>query len=70
MIVEQLREAGVTSDTMYVAAVASVGLSLSAWALSRWKKDPARSERLAIFVGLWAPTFMQFGNALKIDEEV
>ncbi len=29
---------------------------------------PASAQRWGIFVGLWAPTFVELGNALRIDE--
>ncbi|MEJ7715601.1 MAG: hypothetical protein WKF40_07820 [Thermoleophilaceae bacterium] len=46
--------------------------SIGAWATSRTKEEApaARAERWGIFVGLWAPTFMEIGNALKAEEAV
>jgi hypothetical protein len=31
-------------------------------------KNPANAERLGIFIGLWAPTFMIIGNGLHVEE--
>ncbi len=66
-MISQLRNFGVSSDSMYLAALASIGISIAIWALRR-EENKANAERFGIFVGLWAPTFMAFGNALK-DEE-
>jgi hypothetical protein len=40
-----------------------------AWATAKSAEDKASAERLGIFVGLWAPTFWEIGNALKVDEK-
>jgi hypothetical protein len=44
-------------------------LSIAAWAI-RNEKSAANAERLGIFIGLWAPTFMIIGQALQQEEAV
>lgn len=70
-MIKLLHRTGVTSEVAYLAGLASIALSIAAWATSRSKEDApaAKAERWGIFVGLWAPTFMQIGNALKLEEK-
>lgn len=67
MITKWLHRLGIPSDAAYIAALASIAGSIVAWA---WRndKDAPNAERLGIFIGLWAPTFMLIGNSLKIEE--
>jgi hypothetical protein len=67
MITKWLHRFGIPSDAAYLAALASIGGSIVAWA---WRNEDnaANAERLGIFIGLWAPTFMLIGNALKSEE--
>jgi hypothetical protein len=51
----------------YGMAVASILGSIAIWA-RRNEKNPANAERLGIFIGLWAPTFMIIGNGLHQEE--
>jgi hypothetical protein len=44
--------------------VVSIGLSLAMWFFRRGGERET-AERLAIFVGLWPPTFMAVGKALE-----
>lgn len=69
-MIKILRALGITSDVSYLAAVASIGASVAAWAASRTMEAAPgeKADRWGIYVGLWAPTFMALGNALKIDE--
>lgn len=71
-MVEMLRNLGLRSVHMHAAALASIGASIAAWSTSRALEDAsaAKAERWGIFVGLWAPTFMQIGNALQTDEQI
>ena len=64
-MVEYLEELGITSDFLYSAAIASVFGSVYLYSRAGRKDDPNRARQRAIFVGLWPPTFMAFGNALK-----
>ncbi len=70
-MIKVLRSLGIRSEFAYGAALASIVASIGAWATSRAKEDAsaAKAERWGIFVGLWAPTFMGIGNALKVDEK-
>ncbi|MHB8589668.1 MAG: hypothetical protein ACYDA0_12570 [Candidatus Dormibacteraceae bacterium] len=67
MITKWLHRFGIPSDAAYVAALASIAGSIVAWAW-RNEEDAANAERLGIFIGLWAPTFMLIGNSLKSEE--
>lgn len=60
-----------SSEFAYVAGLASIGASIASWATSRSQEKAGqdKAERWGIFVGLWAPTFMQIGNALKLEEK-
>lgn len=68
-MVKALRGIGVTSEFAYILGLSSVGASIFAWARAKASDDKASAQRWGIFVGLWAPTFMEIGNALKVDEE-
>jgi hypothetical protein len=69
-MIRMLRNIGLTSDVAYIAALASIGASVAAWTASRNMEDAPgeKADRWGIYVGLWAPTFMALGNAIKIDE--
>ncbi|MFG3037427.1 hypothetical protein ACGFYZ_11025 [Streptomyces sp. NPDC048330] len=64
MIVKKLHEAGLRSEHAYLAAVGSIGLSLSSWLASSQRENLERADRWGIFVGEWAPTFFALGLAL------
>jgi hypothetical protein len=59
-----VKNLGITSGMAYTAGVASIFLSLAMWFFRRGGKRET-AERLAIFVGLWPPTFMALGKALE-----
>jgi hypothetical protein len=69
-MIKFLRGFGMNSELAYVAAIASIGASVAAWTMSRKMEDAPgeKADRWGIYVGLWAPTFMALGNALKVDE--
>jgi hypothetical protein len=67
MLIKFLHRLRVSSDVVYGMALASIAGSIAIWA-KRNEKDPANAERLGIFIGLWAPTFMIIGNGLHIEE--
>ena len=67
MLFKLLHRLHVPSDVAYGMALASILGSIAIWA-QRNEKNPANAERLGIFIGLWAPTFMIIGNALQIEE--
>ncbi|MEU5257096.1 hypothetical protein ACF1AO_33745 [Streptomyces longwoodensis] len=69
MIVKRLHDAGVTSEHAYLAATASIGLSLVSWLTSSRTENLERADRWGIFVGEWAPTFFALGLALAHYEQ-
>jgi hypothetical protein len=63
-----LRKLGFTSTIMHSFGLTSIGGALSLWGRSAAQSDrdaKARAERLAIFVGLWPPTFFLLGKVLQ-----
>jgi hypothetical protein len=72
MIVKKMHEMGVRSEHAYMAAFASIGLTVTAW-LTSLKVEPGtgldRADRWGLFVGEWAPTFFGLGLALARYEE-
>src|SRR6266545_3033423 len=63
-----LRRLGINSDVLHGAGLGSIVAAVSLWARSAivddWKAK-ARAERLAIFIGLWPPTFFLLGKVLQ-----
>jgi uncharacterized membrane protein len=62
-----LKKLGFNSSIMHSFGLASIGGALSLWGRSAARSDrekKARAERLAIFVGLWPPTFFLLGKVL------
>jgi hypothetical protein len=68
MLYRYLSRVGINAPTAYAASFLSVFLSVATWFL-RSRQDRAAGERLAIFVGLWAPTLMTLGTALERSED-
>ena len=68
-MVKLMRRVGLSSEVAYAAGILSIVASIGAWAKAKSAEDKASGERLGIFVGLWAPTFWEIGNALKVDEK-
>ncbi|MET9902876.1 hypothetical protein [Streptomyces sp. NPDC006446] len=72
MIIEKMHDMGIRSEHAYLAAMASIGLSVVAWAGSL-KIEPgvdiARADRWGIYIGEWAPTFFGLGLALSQYEQ-
>ena len=63
-----LKRLGLTSTVLHSLGAASIAGSLSLWgrsAAASRKDAKARAERLAIFVGLWPPTFFLLGKVLQ-----
>jgi hypothetical protein len=63
-----LKKLGFNSSIMHSLGLASIGGALSLWGRSAARSDrekKARAERLAIFVGLWPPTFFLLGKVLQ-----
>jgi hypothetical protein len=59
-----LHRIGVPSDLFYFASLGSIATSVVAWS-PRKQRSSANAERLGIFVGLWAPTFMLIGHGIQ-----
>lgn len=51
------------STVCYVAGFASIAASIAVWFFHS-STDQPHAERLAIFVGLWAPTFLIISDRL------
>jgi hypothetical protein len=68
LIIRSLHRLGVPSDVFYLASLGSILGSIGVWA-RRNDKNAANAERLGIFVGLWAPTFMLIANGLQTVEK-
>lgn len=63
-----LKKIGLSSTLLHSLGVASIGGAVSLWGRSAAQSDRharARAERLAIFVGLWPPTFFLLGKVLQ-----
>jgi hypothetical protein len=63
-----LKRLGLSSTLLHSLGAASITSSLALWARSAAVSDKdakARAERLAIFVGLWPPTFFLLGKVLQ-----
>jgi hypothetical protein len=64
----KLHKLGLNSDTLHSLGFASILGAVSLWARSAAVDDKdsrARAERLAIFIGLWPPTFFLLGKVLQ-----
>lgn len=68
-MVKVMQGLGVSSEVAYGAGLLSIVASIVAWGAAKNQEDKPSAQRWGIFVGLWAPTFMQIGNALKIEEK-
>jgi hypothetical protein len=58
----------INSDVLHSLGFASILAAVSLWARSAAvdnKDSRARAERLAIFIGLWPPTFFLLGKVLQ-----
>jgi hypothetical protein len=63
-----LRKLGLTSDVLHGLGLGSVLAAISLWGRSASVNDfraKARAERLAIFIGLWPPTFFLLGKVMQ-----
>ncbi|MDG9718036.1 hypothetical protein [Streptomyces sp. DH24] len=71
-MIKKLHEMGMRSEHAYMAAFASIGLSVATW-MTSLKAEPgagiARADRWGIFIGEWAPTFFGLGLALSHYEQ-
>ncbi len=68
-MVKLLKRIGLSSEVAYAAGLLSIVASIGAWATAKSADDKPSAQRWGIFIGLWAPTFMEIGNALKVEEK-
>jgi hypothetical protein len=70
-LMRRAKDTGVTSNMLYVAGIASIVASILSWQTSKNKEkaERDRADRWGIFVGLWAPTFIGLGNAMRHEEK-
>ena len=70
MLVKTMHRAGLRGWQMHAASLGSVGLCVGLWIRAKTVDQDERgnSERRALFVGLWAPTFWQIGDSLERRE--
>ncbi|SPE99873.1 hypothetical protein [Streptomyces sp. MA5143a] len=72
MVIKKMHDMGIRSEHAYMAAMASIGLTVVAWAGSLKMEAGtglARADRWGLFVGEWAPTFFGLGLALSHYEQ-
>ena len=63
-----LHKLGLSSDLLHSLGFASIFGAVSLWlrsAAADNRETRARAERLAIFIGLWPPTFFLLGKVLQ-----
>jgi hypothetical protein len=65
LLFRMLHRIGAPSDLFYLASLGSIAASIAAWRV-RNEKNAANAERLGIFIGLWAPTFMLIGHGIRM----
>jgi hypothetical protein len=65
-----MHRAGLRGWQMQAASLGSVGLCVGLWIRAKTVDQDERgnSERRALFVGLWAPTFWLIGDSLERHE--
>jgi hypothetical protein len=70
MLGKRLHSAGLRSEHLYLASLASIVLCLALWIRAKTMDQEERSnaERRAIFVGLWPPTLWLIGNTIQQHE--
>lgn len=66
-LITSIRKMNITSEMAYIAAGASIALSIGIWILNQ-DDDRPHAERFGIFVGLWAPTLAILGSVIEQDE--
>ncbi len=66
-MLKKLKQFGYSANLSYTLGFLSVIASIAIWLTqggSDVMEDAASGQRLGIFVGLWAPTFMALGNGI------
>ena len=70
MLTRAMHRGGLRGWQMHAASLGSVGLCIGLWIRAKTVDQDERgnSERRALFVGLWAPTFWLIGESLERHE--
>jgi hypothetical protein len=70
MIARGLYAVGLRDWMVHASSLGSVGLCIGLWIRAKTVDQDERgnAERRALFVGLWAPTLWEIGNALQLEE--
>ena len=70
VIVETLHRVGLRGSQFHALSLGSVGLCIGLWIRAKTVDQDERgnAERRALFVGLWAPTFWEIGDSLRMVE--
>lgn len=64
-MLRKLKSLGYSANLSYALGFLSVIASIVIWITQGGDGDSGASgERLGIFIGLWAPTFMSLGNGI------
>lgn len=64
-MLSKLKSLGYSANLSYALGFLSVIASIVIWVTQGGDGDAgANGERLGIFIGLWAPTFMSLGNGI------
>lgn len=64
-MLKKLKQFGYSANLSYALGFLSVIASIAIWLTMGGSDDTDGSgQRLGIFVGLWAPTFMALGNGI------
>ncbi len=68
MLVQRLRQLGISSDVLQILGFLSILGSIITWRKAKSSGDTAHAERFGIFIGLWAPTFFVLADQLVSAE--
>jgi hypothetical protein len=70
VIVDALSRLRLRGTHFHALSAGSIGLCIALWIRAKTVDQDERgnAERRAIFVGLWAPTLWQVGDALHAEE--
>ncbi len=68
MLVQRLRQFGISSDILQILGLLSILGSIATWRKAKSSGDTAHAERFGIFIGLWAPTFFVLADQLVSAE--
>ena len=69
MLTSLLISLKINSEVLHLLALLSIVGSILTWSRAKSATDAAHTERAAIFIGLWAPTFFALAAAVKSDEK-